>query len=386
MNKRKLRVVLLAAGLLVLSAVFVLRVKVDMVDFEVGYRAGIRIRAGETLYRIEDGHYQFKYPPFSALLYLPLSFLPLDAAKAAWFFLIIFSIIFILKLSRKIINDKSNNFSLLLLLLSFLILARYFLRELQLGQINSVITMILITMIWLMTDTENHSFSPGKEWLAGLLWGLATALKPYSLIFLPYFILKKKWKVLGSGALFLAFSFMIPSLFYGIRGNISIHNEWRSSLSASTPLLLDSQDNISILGLSMKWTGSLNTSLMILAFSLIILAILLLVIIKKGSGIYKPIPLESSIILLLIPLISPLGWDYTLLSSILGVMIIIRYYSRYPKYLKILLVVNFAVISLSLYDILGRSLYSQFMSLSVITLNFLLLVFYLSYLRFKKYA
>ena len=64
-----------------------------MADFEVNYKAGGRLLAGETLYRTADEHWQFKYSPFSALVYLPLSLLPLPAAKAIWFFLVAAAIV-----------------------------------------------------------------------------------------------------------------------------------------------------------------------------------------------------------------------------------------------------------------------------------------------------
>ena len=56
-----------------------------MRDFEVNYRAGERLRAGESLYRTSDGHYMFKYFPSSALLYVPFSLLPLPVAKVLWY-------------------------------------------------------------------------------------------------------------------------------------------------------------------------------------------------------------------------------------------------------------------------------------------------------------
>ena len=87
------------------------------------------------------------------------------------------------------------------LLLSFLILARYFLREVQLGQINAVITALLMGMTVLVArDDEAARPSSGSQIAAGLLWGFAAALKPYAVIFLPYFVLKRKWRTLAAGA------------------------------------------------------------------------------------------------------------------------------------------------------------------------------------------
>jgi len=374
---------LLILGLIIFSAVFLLKVKDEMIDFEVNYKAGERIKWGETLYRVEDGHYQFKYSPFSSLLYLPLSYLPLDAAKGIWFFIILLSAGLLLYMSQNLLMSKGKS-SWILPVLTFLILARYFLRELQLGQINALIAFLLILMIWLQARGEELSSSWGEK-SAGLVWGLSIALKPYSFIFLPYFLIKKKWQTLAFGLLFLVFSLLVPSMFYGFKGNFDVLKEWQTSLSKSTPHLLDSQDNISIIALFMKWTENLKLSLFLFGLSIIALALFILYIILKGSKIKRALLLDGAIILAIIPLVSPLGWDYNLLFSALGVMIILDSFEKYPKFWKALLIINFLVVSFSLYSILGRKLYASFMSSSIITINFIIVIAGLVYLRLKRY-
>jgi len=373
----------LILSILVFSLIFLLRVKDEMIDFEVNHQAGERIKWGETLYRAEDGHYQFKYSPFSSLLYLPLSYLPLEAAKVIWYSIILFSSGLLLYISQSLLTPKGKN-SWILPALTFLILGRYFLRELQLGQINALIAFLLVLMIWLLNRSKKFS-SSCEEKSAGMIWGLSIALKPYALIFLPYFLIKKKWLALGFGLLFLGFSLLIPSLFYGFRGNLEVLKEWQFSLSKSTPPLLDSQDNISIVAFFMKWTGNLQLSLYFYGFTLVALALFLLYVVLKGSKIQNALLLDCAVILILIPLASPLGWDYNLLFSALGVMIIVDSFDRYPLFWRALLIINFLVIFFSFYSLLGRKLYASFMSLSVITIDFMIIIASLSYLRLKRY-
>jgi hypothetical protein len=264
-----------------------------------------------------------------------------------------------------------------------IILSKFFLRELQLGQINAVITMVLLLMIWFMAYGKTEKNSKNEIWM-GLLWGLAVALKPYALIFFPYFLLKKKWKALSSALGFLFLSFLATSLFYGFRGNIIVFKDWISTLSKSTPRLLTSQDNISIIALFMKWTDNQALSVFLYGLVIALLAFLVFIVILRGKKIYQSPVLECSILLILIPLISPMGWDYTLLISVLGVMIIIRNFFQFSKFWRIILVANFFIITFSLYDLMGREYYVMFMSWSVITINFLILVGYLACLRFKE--
>jgi len=382
MRLKRKKLLLILFAFIILLSIFLLKVKEHMIDFEVNYKAGKRLRGGESLYQVEDGHFMFKYLPSSALLYLPLSFLPLNAAKACWYFIVVFCLCSLVYISNKILPSEKKK-PVYLLILPPLILAKFFLRELHLGQINALVTMILLFMIWFLMH-EKNTMPSQKDMYVGLLWGVATALKPYTLIFLPYLLLKKKWKSLLTGLGFLFFALLIPAAFYGWRGNINILREWISTLSRSTKALLDSQDNISIIAFFMKWTGDRNISLLLSGLVIAILALLVLTVILKGRKINRAAVLECSILLILIPLISPLGWDYTLLMSVLGVTIIIHNFSGYSTFWKGILVFNFFIITFSLYDIMGRDIYARFMSWSVITVNFLILIGYLTYLRFRK--
>jgi hypothetical protein len=220
--------------------------------------------------------------------------------------------------------------------------------------------------------------------LAGILWGLATALKPYALIFLPYFLLKRRWNILWAGLLVLGLSLIAPAAYYGFDGNMIVHQEWISSLSSSTPALLGSQDNVSLMAMLTKWTH--DPGLSQLVYGLILLALILVVYLFIRRGRTRPaatVP-EAALLLLLIPLISPLGWDYTFISSVLAVAILILNLAVFPKIVRVFLILNFAVIGLSLYDLMGKKAYASFMSASVLTINFLLIVGVLVYLRWTR--
>jgi len=363
---------------------FIFKVKDNMVDFEVNFRAAQRLQMGETIYRLADEHYQFKYMPISSILYLPLTLLPLDLAKAFWFFFIVFSFICLVILTNKLTNPKTNPYRLQSLLPS-LILAKFFLREIQLGQINSIVTLILIAMTWMLAE-DNNKDRIRNETLSGLSWGLAVALKPYALIFFPYFILKKKWRSLALAFVFLAVALLAPSFYYGIRGNMTVHREWISTFFKSTPTFLTTQDNVSIIAFFSKWIGHQNLALLLTGLTIFVLALIILFLFLKGKTLQRTPVLECSVLLLCIPLVSPLGWDYTFLMSLLGLTIVLKYFQHYTLFWKIILIVNLCIISLSLYDLLGKETYALFMSWSVLTINFFILLGFLSYLRLKKIA
>jgi Glycosyltransferase family 87 len=378
-NKPKILIALTVAVLLCLGYIY--RDKVDMNDFEVNYKAGQRIRDGETLYRSTDGHWQFKYLPFSAFLYVPLTLLPLAQAKAVWFGAVLMAALMIFFISSQLIDIKGNSiFSPALF--AGLILARYFFREFQLGQINALITWLLLLAIWLLAGRAKAPAGAA----GGALVGLATALKPYAAVFFPYFAIRKKWPALLSGLGVLGLAVFAPALFYGWKGNLVVLGEWKSSLAASTPSLLAAQDNISLLAFLMKRTHDRSLSLAIYGVVLAALAGLMLVLVHRGKSVSRPTVLDGFLLLALIPLISPLGWDYTFLSAAPALMLICRHCDKYRPLWKGVLIVDSLVICLSLYDLMGRERYAAFMASGVITPVFLVFVGYLVYLRIKGYA
>jgi alpha-1,2-mannosyltransferase len=372
-----------AAGIAFLAAIFAFKIQGGMADFEVNYRAGHRLRLGETLYRTADSHWQFKYSPFSAMIYLPLSALPLPAAKAAWFLLVGIAVAAVIVLGRKLAISAGMEKPGPAVVLAALILAKFFLREIQLGQINALIAALLMGMALLLVRDDEAPLSPRRTG-AGILWGLATALKPYALIFLPYLVLKRKWRALAWGGAVLAAALAVPSLFYGIRGNAAVLGEWISSLSRSTPGLLVSQDNVSLLAFLMKWMHGSPAATLIYGAGVALLAVLTLLFLRGGRDLPRAAVAESALLLVFIPLISPLGWDYTFLSAFAAVVLVTNRMSVFPKAVRFLLAANFLVIALALYDVLGRRLYAAFMARSVPTLDFLLVVGALFYLRAKK--
>jgi hypothetical protein len=384
MTVPKTKTLLLAAACIaILAAVFVFKVHAGMADFEVNYRAGRRLGLGETLYRTADSHWQFKYSPFSAMVYLPLSALPLPAAKVVWFLLVATAVASVIVLGRKLASASGTVRPGPAVLLAALILAKFFLRELQLGQINALITALLMGIALLLVRDDEAPSSRGRM-EAGILWGLATALKPYAVIFLPYLVLKRKWRALAWGGAVLAATLAAPALFYGIRGNAAVLGEWISSLSRSTPGLLVSQDNVSLLAALMKWTHGSPAASLVYGAGVALLAALTLLFLRGGRDLPRASVAESALLLVYIPLISPLGWDYTFFSAFAAVVLVTARMPVFPKAVRFLLAANFLVIALALYDVLGRRLYASFMALSVPTLDFLLVVGALFYLRARK--
>jgi hypothetical protein len=383
--KNRIRIVQYAAAaavFLLFILAFLLKIRHDMQDFAVNFEAGQRLRLAETLYRESDEHYQFKYLPASALLYAPLTLLPLPTAKTVWYGVILTCSALLIYLSFRLLPHPQKEWRYLWLVPP-LILLKYFFREWDLGQINTVVTVMLLLMIAQLSEAARNK-SPRHEILAGVLWGLGVALKPYAFLFLLYLILKQKWKAVFSGILTLSVAVLLPSLYYGFQGNLQVHKEWFTTLSKSTPVLLGTQDNISLFAFFSKWMGGSPYVLWLTGIAIACMAFLVFWIIVLGWRRPQTTFLEGAALLLCIPLVSPLGWDYTLIMGLPILMLVLAYFSFYPRIWQIVLGLNLMVVFITFYDVLGSQAYAVFMTWSVTTVNFLLILGAGFYLRLRR--
>jgi alpha-1,2-mannosyltransferase len=368
----------IALFILALSIVYVAGIRWNhgMADFAVNYRAGQRLLRGETLYQIADAHYMFKYFPAAALIYAPFTLLPIELAMIVWFLLSLGAFIEIFRIVDRLVPQKHVRY---LLAFAGAILAKYIGHELRLGQINVFVTLVMLASLESLLDSPLWR----AELVAGALAGVAVAIKPYAALLVLYLMVTLRWRSIAAAIVAFAACLALPSAFYGIAGNTRELHEWVSSLSVSTPALLTNVDNVSVLAFFTKWMGDPARAILPTLVTLGILALLTMAIIVVGWRRRDACVLDGGLILMLIPLISPLGWDYTFLMALLAVTLVVNHRAAFAPPIRWLLAANFAIVALALYDTMGRFLYGLFMHWSVTTINFLLVIPALAYLRFR---
>jgi hypothetical protein len=375
------RLALSAAIMLVLAAVFAFRVRNDMSDLSVCVRAGGRLLAGETLYRPSDGHLQFKYSPPSAILFIPLSLLPFEAAKLIWYVLEFAGLAGICFLSVKILPVE-NKRAAPLLGTTFLILLKYLAREVELGQINILILFLLVLLVRLLLARRDVS--------AGLAWGLSLFFKPYALVFLPYLLVKKRIRAAATGLGLFAAGLAAPAVFLGVLGNLAVLREWPTTLSQSTRGLLGVYDNASLTGFLLKtfpaMTTGAATALIGLAALAATIGVLWLIQNSAAGRVSRPEVLECALLLILMPLLSPLGWNYNYLYCWLAVILIVSDFSDLSPAWRVVQAVNFAVMATSLVEVWGRAAFHFYTEHALIAINALVILITLFHLRRKEIA
>jgi len=380
-KKTAARILVAILALATFYGVYLGWIKRDMSDFGVCYRNGQRILSGETLYRVSDGHLQYKYAPVSALLYAPLALLPYETAKIVWFYFEVILLFGTFWLSYKILPSPKKN-PWFVIGLTFLALGKFIGREFELGQVNTLIIFILIAVFALLLEN--------KEWSAGVLWGISLFFKPYALVFLPYFILRRKIKTIASGGAVLAAGLALPIVNFGFGGNLVVLKEWVSTLSKSTPGLMAVGDNASLYALLWKTVPghSENVTKILWVAGGCTAAVLFLAMMRQASRgrIEKPELLEASYLFILIPLFSPLGWYYNYLYALPAIALLLNEIAKIPRTWKYVLVADLVLIGGTTRELLGKSLFRFYTHQSLVAVNFAVILIILVYTRAKKIA
>ena len=374
------RVALLCATLALLGAVyatFTLRAAEKMPDFEVYWRAADRASRAEPLYRAEDGHYQLKYLPAFAILAVPLAWVPLPVAKALWFALSVGVLAAFIALSISLLPDRRTRVWVLALS-AVIAMAKFYGHELVLGQVNLLLGAVVAGAVYVL--------GRGRNSLAGLLLALAAIVKPYAVIFLPWLAGIGSGRALVAATTALAAALAMPVAVYGVSGASSLYVAWWQTVSTSTAPNLLNADNVSLAAMYAKWLGPGPTAGALALATAGALLALAADVVRRRTGLVGPSGLEAALLLTLMPLLSPQGWDYLLLLATPAVVFLVNYADRLPAWLRVAAGIAVATSAFSLFDIMGRRAYGTFMALSIITVCFLVVIVALYALRVRRAA
>ena len=369
----------ISLGLIVASAVAAFGFDAragEMRDFEVYWTAAGRAAAGEPLYRAADGHFQFKYLPAFAVACAPLALLPLEVAKSFWFVCSVTLIPALVALSIALVPKRQRGKGVLAVVV-VIAMAKFFGHELVLGQVNLLFAVLAASGILLLAGRRNLA--------SGLAFTAAVVVKPYAVIFVPWlaWIRRVALCAMGVGGLLVA---ALPVPFYGFRGTVDLHLAWWRTVTDSTAPNLTNPDNVSLAAFFAKWLGVGSAASIAASIAAIALLLAVAWVLRSSRGVVEREPLDGALLLTTIPLLSPQGWDYVFLVAAPAVALFANYDRQLPHALRVATWTALAVIAFSLFDLLGRQRYATFMSWSVITVCFLILIAALSALRLRRIA
>ena len=107
---------------------------------------------------------------------------------------------------------------------------------------------------------------------------------------------------------------------------------------------------------------------------------------SRRKDVVEPAYLEAAGLLVLVPLLSPQGWDYVLLLATPAVALIIDRLPELSRPWRIAAWTALAVQGLVIFDLVGRQAYGLYMRSSIVTLTALTMIVVLNKIRRAKSA
>lgn len=348
-----------------------------MVDFAVYRTAGARAIEAAPLFRPNDGHYQFKYFPAFALAMIPLAVVPEEVAKALWFGLSVALLVVLVRVSVRTLPDRRRS-ERFLGWMAVVLMAKFYLHELNLGQTNILLAVLLVGAL--------AASAHGRAGWAGALVGAGVFVKPYALILVPWLWFAAGAGAVGAFAATFAAGLLLPAAVYGWSGNLDQVLGWYRTVTDTTAPNLLAPENISLATMWAKWIGPGSMASTLAAVSIcVVLAVAAVAWLWRGR-VRQPFYLELGVLMLLVPLVSPQGWDYVLLLATPAAVCLADRFRDMGRPWQIVTATAFAFMSFTIYDLLGRSLYARMMALSVVSVAAMVLVVSLVLVRRKALA
>ena len=365
---------LIVAGFAVLYAK---KVERRMPDYEVYRRAAARAARAEPLYRPDDGHYQFKYLPAFAVATLPVGLGHERVVRACWFAVTMLLLVVLLRTTVVALPEMRRSRAALIGA-TFVLLAKFYAHEIELGQVNILMTTLVVLAV--------VQIRANREIGAGLLIAAAVVVKPVRRPPVPYLAARRRVGSLVGMAIGLGAALMLPALLYGFAGNLQLLGEWWRTVTATTAPNLMDFNNVSAASVFARWLGPGPTAQALATAMVVALLAVAVAVFAMRGRVSVPEPLEVGLLLTLMPLISPQGWDYVFLLSTLAVMSLVNYSDWLPRYIRAPVIAALLIVAFSIFDLIGRPAYQLFMRLSMITICYLVIIGGLVALRARRIA
>jgi len=349
----------------------------ELVDFVVPRTAAVRFVAHEPLYRPDDGHYQYKYLPAFALFMVPFTWVPKEAAEFTWFALTVAMTWAFVRLSLAALPDRRRS-AQALVWLTLLLNGKFLVKELAFGQFNLPVGLLLLGAV--IAAQHGRGLAAGASVAAGVF------VKPYALVLLPWLAWTLGWRPLVPFALVLAGGLMLPAAFYGWNGNLTLLHEWYRTVTETTGPNLLAFENISFASMWAKWIQPGPTAAALALGSALIAVAAGVAVMARRQHVNEPNYLEGAYFFVLVPLLSPQGWDYVLILGLPAYMCLVDKWRELSPNWRAVALSGFFLTSFTIFDLLRRPLYTHLMQLAGVSVGAVLIAACLIRLRWRAVA
>ena len=359
------------------SAIYVARIHVEMVDFEVYREAAGRAMHAENLYRPEDGHYQYKYLPPFAFAMAPFAVGGDAYARLVWYALAWGLLCLFVRWSAEALPEKRLSIKALVWI-AVLFMGKSYAHEVQLGQTNVLLGVVLMAALL--------AAEAGERMAAGALVALGVFVKPYALLFVPWVWVIAGLPGLAATAVVLAVVSLLPAFAYGWQGNIDQILGWYRTVTDTTAPNLLIPENVSFATTWAKWIGVGPAAARLATITSVASLGVATFIVARRHTVREPAYLEFGALMLLIPMLSPQGWDYVFLIATPALLIVGDRWREMTLPWRAIAALAFFGLGFTFFDAMRRTLFVWAMSISFIPICAMLLFACLVNLRLRRLA
>ena len=351
--------------------------RAELVDFVVPRTAAARFLAHEPLYRPDDGHYQYKYLPAFALLMVPFTWVPKEVAEFTWFALTVAMAWAFVRQALAALPDRRLS-ARALVWLTLLVNGKFLVKELAFGQFNLPVALLLLRAV----VAAQH----GREFAAGAFVAVGVFVKPYSLVLVPWLAWTLGWRPMVPLGLVLACGLVLPAAAYGWHGNLTLLHEWYRTVSDTTGPNLLSAENISFASMWAKWIQPGEAAAGLALGSAVCAVAAGFAVVSRRQRVAEPSYLEGAYFFVLVPLLSPQGWDYVLLIALPAYMCLVDRWRELSPNWRAVVLTAFFLTSFTVYDLVRPPLYTHLMQLAAVSVGAILIAACLMRLRWQAVA
>lgn len=197
-------------------------------DFKVYYSAATEFRNGLNMYGHPFGLLSgfYKYSPFAAWVFVPISYLPYTIAQFAFYVFGSISVIGVFNYCLSFLEKYQGVLSLgkkqLVFFFALLASITHIQREMHLGNINMILLFGLL-FVWKNIAKEKYK-------TAGIVYALVLVFKLHFIVLIPLFFLRKKRMLLAVSFISILILLILPSLYVGWEQNIALLSAWKDTM------------------------------------------------------------------------------------------------------------------------------------------------------------
>ena len=356
-----------------LSAHKLRALKRNYADFHCYYLAGGRMLHRENIYVPRDTRAaEFRYAPIFGLIMSAFALTNEDTADTLWYLINFCLLIISFLLLKKMVIPETLSFKTGLLLYILLILGtlRLILHNFDSGQVNIIILGSTLGGLYLMRQK--------REALGSAIFAFSCLIKYTPLIFIPYFIFRRKFKLSLMITGFILIYLALPALCLGPKADIVYLRNLYAILTQSTilePMTILDPKNQSLLSMwqrfftpciayfhappmplqALRLNPGQITSISII--SAIILYGLILYFPKRREGEAFCENIDYALLLICVILFNLNAWMHNYLLLSLGYFILLYYLLKKhfrDKVIGGLLLLSFLLNLITLKPILGK--------------------------------